>query len=338
MGRKVTARDVAKAAGVSPATVDRVLNTRGGVRPDKEAAVIEAARRLGLDRALQFKAARTLKIAVLLQAPQNPFHAAVQAAFSAAGRTHADLNMQFRIFHAAPTDVVGMAARIAALARSHDGLILTCPDAGPIVDAVNAAAGRVPVITFATDLPESARHVYVGPDDVMAGRLAGDLMGRFLPESGGEVVLIAGVRSMTGQRRREAGFGAVLAERYPRLTLGAVLECEEDAAKVAWLVRRALAEMPGLRGIYNASVGSREVVAALKAAGSARKVVFITHELTQDRQRLLREGAIDAIIDQNPAFAVHTAVLTMARLLGRGTAEPLAPITPVNIHMIENAG
>ena len=49
---KVSITDVARAAGVSTATVDRVLNLRGGVRPDKEERIIETARALVLDRAL----------------------------------------------------------------------------------------------------------------------------------------------------------------------------------------------------------------------------------------------------------------------------------------------
>ena len=83
---KATARDVAKAAGVSLSTVDRVLNGRGGVAADKERRVLEWARKLRLDRALDQRAARTLRIAVLIQPPENPFHAAIQAAFKAANR------------------------------------------------------------------------------------------------------------------------------------------------------------------------------------------------------------------------------------------------------------
>lgn len=46
MGRKTTANDVARAAGVSASTVDRVLNGPGGVDPDKERRVVEWARKL----------------------------------------------------------------------------------------------------------------------------------------------------------------------------------------------------------------------------------------------------------------------------------------------------
>ena len=101
MAGKSTARDVAQAAGVSPSTVDRVLNGRGGVAPDKERRVLEWARRLRLDRALDQRAARTLRVAVLLQPRENPFHAAVQAAFEAANRDFRHFNLQFRISHIA---------------------------------------------------------------------------------------------------------------------------------------------------------------------------------------------------------------------------------------------
>ena len=48
MARKTTARDVAVSRGRIGLTVDRVLNGRGGVDPDKERRVVEWARKLKL--------------------------------------------------------------------------------------------------------------------------------------------------------------------------------------------------------------------------------------------------------------------------------------------------
>jgi LacI family transcriptional regulator len=337
MARKTTAGDIAAAAGVSASTVDRVLNGRGGVHPDKERRVLEWARKLKIDRALDRRLRRTRKVAVLLQPPSNPFHAAVQDAFRAAGRIYADLNLQFPIFHVDPLQPRAIARLLRDLAARHDGLIVTCPDTPEIAEALDHISRTIPVITFATDVRNCGRQAYVGADNRRAGRAAGDLMGRFLQPQGGDVAVISGLFSMIGQEEREMGFRSVLRERYPRCTVSIVLESLEQSERAGDLVFTALRDNPAIRGIYNASAGAQTVVDALKALGRARDVVFITHELTDDRRTLLRDGLIDAIIDQNPEFEVRTAVETIGFLLGCLDAAPPTTIAPINIHMIENA-
>ena len=336
MTRKTTAKDVARAAGVSASTVDRVLNGRGGVDREKERRVIEWARKLNLDRALKHRSARTLRIAVLIQAPDNPFYAEVQNGFAAANRAYGDLNMQFFVHHFDAERPSLLPRGIRDLGARHDGLILTVPQSDAIAEAIRAVAARIPVVTLATDVRDCGRHAYVGPDDRRAGRVAGDLMGRFLGPAGGEVVMIAGLLSLIGNEEREMGFRSALRERYPRCRVAVVLESRERAERAGELVRDALIANPDIRGVYNVSAGAPVVVAALKALGR-QDVVFITHELTPDRRELLRQGRIDAIIDQNPEFEVRAAVETMARLAGRLEGPSSTTITPVHIHMIENA-
>ncbi|MDU2733947.1 MAG: LacI family DNA-binding transcriptional regulator, partial [Mixta calida] len=50
--KKLTLEMVAKIAGVGIATVDRVLNERGGVSPETTRKVLKAARDIGLKRLL----------------------------------------------------------------------------------------------------------------------------------------------------------------------------------------------------------------------------------------------------------------------------------------------
>ncbi len=99
----------------------------------------------------------------------------------------------------------------------------------------------------------------------------------------------------------------------------------------------ALKRNPNIRGVYNASAGAQAVVNALNALGKRDEIIFITHELTDDRRRLLREGMIDAIIDQDPALEVRTAVEAIAAHFGRRDRPPASLITPIHIHTIENA-
>lgn len=337
MGRKTTASQVARAAGVSPSTVDRVLNGRGGVTPEKERRVIEWARRLGLDRAMERRASRTLRIAVLVQPPDNPYHATVQREFEAANRTHAAFNMQFRIYHIDPNNAERTARRIEQVAEASDGLVIIASHS----ERVSAALGVVsekgrPVVTMATDIRGAYARHYIGPDNRQAGRVAGDLMGRLVGRDGGEILMIAGMLSMIGHEEREMGFRAVMRERYPRCRILDVVESYEQASRAGDLVFDALKKNPHVRGIYNASAGAQAVADAMKALGRREEVVFITHELTEDRKQLLREGLIDAVIDQMPSLEVQTAVEALASHFGRRDGPMPSLITPIRIHMIEN--
>jgi hypothetical protein len=98
-----------------------VLNDRGGVAPEKEARVLSAARRLKVDRNLNRRYARVLRIAVLIQSAANPFHEALRAGFASASRAYADLSLQFLIQHILPGDAGGIAATVRGAMDRHDG-------------------------------------------------------------------------------------------------------------------------------------------------------------------------------------------------------------------------
>lgn len=336
MARKATADDVARAAGVSASTVDRVLNNRGGVSEIKERQVFAAARRLKLDRALDPRDARTLRVAAFLQPPANPFHAALTTAIQAANRGPDPFNIQTRIFHVEPSRPQQTAQRVQAAGAQHDAVIICVAHDDALARALEVVTDMgKPVITLATDI-RCRGAIYVGPDNLRSGRLAGELMGRFLGAQGGEIILIAGLLSMIGQQERRDGFQAVLGERFPQCRVAEVFESHEDSARAGDLVYRALRRNPLIRGIYNESAGAGAVADALQRLGHQGKVTFITHELTRKRRQLLQAGAIDAIIDQNPSAEIDTAIRAIAAFYRRTAADTGSTVTPVNVFLREN--
>lgn len=334
--RKISIVDVAKAAGVSPATVDRVLNQRGGVRSDKENLVLTAARALGIDRALDRTPLRTLRVAVLIQGPGNPFHASLRQGIDLASRMYVALNMQFFVQYIDPRRPTAIAAQIRD-AHSYNGIIVTSPDDIHVRDAIASLSRHIPVVTLATDLADCGRTAYVGPDDHKAGRVAGDLMGLFLHPTGGHVMMVAGSRHITGHRDRERGFRAILNERYPSCSLATVIETGEDPEEAGRLVEIAFKTDPNLKGIYHLSAGAQAIVKSLERLGRAHDTVIITHELTTDRRRLLKERRIHAVIDQKPVLEARLAVETIAKLLGRLPGDGVSLATDIEIFLPENA-
>jgi LacI family transcriptional regulator len=337
MSRKPTMTDVAREAGVSLSAVDRVLNDRGGVQPEKARAILNAARRLGLDRALATRPARSLRVAVLIQPPGNPFHAELRRGLQLAARLYADRNMQFLVHHIDPNDPARVAAVVAAQGRQCDGLIITGPDDPRVAAALRQTAVSRPVVTLADDITDSGRSAYVGPDDRRAGRVAGDLMGKILWPQGGEVVMVIGLASKRGHREREIGFRSVLAEYYPDTVVAGVIETREEPDRAGLLVDRALTSAPDIRGIYHCTAGTQQVVDALRRRRQKGRTVLVVHELTANRRLLLRQRAIDAVIDQHAALEAQVAVETMARLLGRMGGDPISTVVEMRVYLPENA-
>lgn len=333
---KTTLEDVALAAGVSVATVDRVVNQRGGVSADKEAAIMQAARRLGLDRNLTIKPTLTKRIAILIQPPSNPFHDQLRQGIEQARAIHRDLNLLFQVEHIDPTRPDDIAARIARAAGWADGMILTVPAAPQVVTAIEALPPRIPVVTMADDVPAASRTAFVGPDDRQSGRVAGDLMGLLVGQAGGEVLVLIGRFDMPGHGARSSGFIDLLAERHPTIRVSEVLETHEDKSAAAAMALRAARISPDLRGIYLCTTGCKDLVTALQPIRQTRPIAVITHELTPDRRAMLKARKVQAIIDQKPMLEARLAVETMARLVGRLEGEAGSVATEIQIFMPES--
>lgn len=337
MSRKTTLTQIADAAGVSLSTVDRVLNRRGGVTPACEERVLEWASRLNLDRVVFREYLKVLRIAVVMQTAGNPFYKGLQDAFADLAASMLDLKVSCFIHYIDVTDVTKSIHKINQISTSHDALILVSPDDPRLSDALRLVSRRIPIVTLVTDLPNSGRIAYVGPDNRQTGRVAGELMGRFLGPPGGDVLVVLGMRRIVGHEEREIGFRSALRERFPACRIVAGLESGEDRERAGEVVNEALNDHSSVRGIYNISDGNTAIVRSIRSMGLENRIVLITHELTPDRRVLLRDGMLDAVIDQNPRLEARRALEALMRHFRRADAErPVEAYTEFNIYIREN--
>ena len=335
--KKTTLDRIAAASGVSLSTVDRVLNRRGGVSPAKEARVLEWANRLNVDRVLFRGYLRMLRVAVLMASPKNPFYRGLHDAFAELGTTMAEMRMTSVIYHLDPGNVRAAVKQLREGATACDALIVIGPNDPELAAALRQLSTTLPVVTLVTDIPGSGRIAYVGPDNRQMGRVAGELTGRFLGPQGGDVLLLLGMHHIIGHEEREMGFRSVIRERFPQLNISASLESGEDGNRAGEVIGHALRENSDIRGIYNVSSGNTRIARALMSMGLDQQVVLITHELTAERSRMLREGAIDAIIDQDPREEARRAVELLGRHFNRiEPATTTGSFTPFHIYLREN--
>ena len=337
MTKKLTLEELAEAAGVSIATVDRVVNQRGGVSAKAEKNVLEWANRLNLDRHLYRSYLSSIRVAVLIPSTINPFFSAMSDAFRALGGETNNTKINTFIHTIDSMDARKISRKLSDLATQYDAMVICCPDHQQVSDAIQKVAGLLPVVTLVTDLPKSGRIAYVGPDNRQIGRVAGEIMGRFLGESGGKVLMMLGYNRIAGHQEREMGFRLVLRERFPNVSILDVADSEEDSSRAAQIAQNALKHSPDIRGIYNVSAGNYEIAQTLIKLGRTTDVVFITHELTPKRREMLKRGILDAVIDQNPRMEARRAIDVLAHHFNRAQfAQITDDFIPFEIFLREN--
>ncbi|PWK60581.1 LacI family DNA-binding transcriptional regulator [Roseicyclus mahoneyensis] len=318
-----TLTDIATAAGVSPATVDRVLHGRPGVAGRTRAQVLQAARRLGYLADLP-EAPAPMVFHLVLPQTRNAYFREVIGHARALTPPHVTLE----VLRAPALDPAAFARVLRDLGPS-DGIAVLALGHPQVAEAIRARVeGGTPVVTLATDIPEAPRTGFVGLDNLRAGRLAGYTLARFLgPAPEGKVALIAGHLGFRGHMEREMGFRAVLAQEFAGLSLLALRETREDRARARLETLSLLAAHPDLVGIYNAGGGTVGIGAALTEAGRTG-VVFVAHEATEENRALLLDGTLDAVIDQSAREEMQEVfALLMAAARGQGRdAPPLCPV------------
>lgn len=319
MPNRLTLQDVAREAGVSPATVDRVLNNRDGVKSRTREKVLNTAFRLGYVTGSELMSARRsadrpVRISVLLPAGTNSFILRLHDQIRQQAALRPDLQVTIETLEGFNPQTV--ASRLAALQDSVDGLALVAQDHPVVREALrNLTRAGVAIVTIASDVQNVPRTAYVGIDNRQAGRLAGQLMGRLIGRAvPAKVALFAGSLSYRGHEEREMGFRHILREEFPGIDIVELREIMDDRDKAIIETRLLLDRHPDLAGLYNVGGGTVGIAQEIHRRGLARHIILIGHEATEANKQLLLDGTLDAVIDQNPRVEAREAlnILTAA--------------------------
>lgn len=309
---RTTLEDVARTAGVSLATVDRVLNRRPGVHANTAERVQAAVDLLKYrpDRlAARLARGRDHRFRFVLPVGDNAFMQALEKEARSAAERFAEERVQIGITHVDVFDGDVLATALEAMQGEVDGVAVVALDHPRVREAIDElAAAGVTVVTLVSDVPRAGRSHYVGIDNSAAGRTAASLLGRFLSGREGKVGLIAGSVALRDHIERQLGFEQVMSRDFPHLKVLPIREGRDEDERAEALCRDLLRDHPDLVGLYNIGAGTSGIVTALESAGRERDLVFIAHDLTVFNRKYLIRGAIDAIIHQDPGHEIRSAV------------------------------
>lgn len=313
--RAPTISEIARRAGLSTATVDRVLNNRSGVR-EKTRVKVQAATSQLL-RQSNTSEFRKLRIGLVVESGES-FNRTLEAGVRQFNAANQDVEILGKYFISTALESAFVVNQISKMAENTDCLILVSRENAEINRAVkDVVRQEKPIICLTSDLPRSGRASYVGNDQTAAGETAGFLIGRSVRQQSGRVLFVLSV-AFRCQQEREQGFRNVLRTEFPDLVIDERISAAEDFATAHDELSRYVSENGPPAAIYNVSGANMGIASALVKHGLERQVLFVGHELNENSRGLMEKGIMDFAIGHNVGHEIRLCVAEARRLLASG--------------------
>lgn len=338
---KPTVNDIARVAGVSLATVDRVLNARPGVREVTIERVHNAIQELDYVRdaaAANLARGRTFDFLFVLPASDNEFVASLERQIDEYSKSLAADRTTLSILKVEAFDPKAMTRIINDVdPEIVDGIVIFGPETPSVRDAIDQIRNRdVLVVTLVSDLPSSARDAFVGIDNIAAGRTAGQLMGRFVQGNAGKILVITGSMLARDHLERRLGFDDVMTKDFPNFDVLASLEGRDDPDLLEKLLPPTFEANPDVSGVYSSAAGNAGLIRFLRKREFSQDIVVVAHELTPLSREALELGIFDAIISQDTGHLVRSAVRILRARSDNSPINPAQEQIRIDVYLKEN--
>jgi ribose transport system substrate-binding protein len=204
------------------------------------------------------------------------------------------------------------------LAKGVAGVAISPVNPDDSTDILNQVASKAALITQDADAPNSNRLMYLGTDNVAAGRQAGELMKKSLPE-GGTAMLFVGTMDAANARERTQGIKEAIAGT--KIEIIDIRTDGGDQAKAKANVEDTLTKYPDINllvGLW--AYNTPQIYNAVKAAGMGGKVKIVGFDEDQQTLKGISEGVIDGTVVQQPYEFGYQSMITLAKIIEGDTS------------------
>jgi LacI family transcriptional regulator len=341
MGKRPTIADLARAAEVSVATVDRVLNLRLPVREATAERVLQAAESIGyhatalLKQRLRFDVP-TRTFGFLLQ-KRDAFYQQLGDDLQAATRNLVAVRGKALVEYVTELSPQTIAERLRAMAEHVDAMALVSVDHPYVSEAIAALRARgKPTFAILSDLTAEARAGFIGRDNRKEGRTAGWMIAKTVGRPG-KVGIIVGSHRYLCQETAEISFRAYFREHAPQFQLLEPLVNLEDARIAYAATQDMMATHRELVGLYICGGGMEGAIEAAREDRVHGPMAIVCNELTPKTRAGLIESVLTAVISTPTALLSSKTLEAMARALDASASEPASQtIVPFDLFIGTN--
>ncbi|WP_159997984.1 sugar-binding protein [Roseomonas sp. 18066] len=199
------------------------------------------------------------------------------------------------------------------LARRVAGIAISPINPANSTEMLNRVAAQSILFTSDSDAPNSNRMVYIGTDNVAAGREAGKQMKRALPQ-GGKAMLFVGTMDADNARERVQGIREEL--QGSEIGIVDIRTDESDIARAKRNVEDVLARYADINllvGLW--AYNTPQIYQAVKGAGREGKVKIVGFDEDGLTLRGVADGTIESTVVQQPYEFGYQSMIGMVKVL-----------------------
>jgi ribose transport system substrate-binding protein len=203
------------------------------------------------------------------------------------------------------------------VAQDVSGIVLApLSDKGLLASVRHATEAKIPVVVFDSNLEGDAQTSFVATDNVAAGAMAADELARRMGDKG-NVLVLRYLEGSASTGNRERGFLEAIAKHRDIHVVsdnqygGATTETAFATSENVLAAKNAAAG--GVSGIFAPNESTTfGMLLALRKNNLAAKIHFVGFDASDKLVAAVKDGAIDALVLQNPFNIGYLAVKTMA--------------------------
>ncbi|MDY4754638.1 MAG: LacI family DNA-binding transcriptional regulator [Candidatus Faecousia sp.] len=319
-----TMMEIARLAGVSRGTVDRVINGRGGVGPETTERILRAAAQLEYS---PNKAARALSAGkrnfliefILFNPGKAHYYLDIrQGALSAVEELQAsDVILKFRYLENWSEQEI-LTRLNEAVADGASGIAVFATSDPAVVERIREITDAgIPVMTVGSEIPECGQLGFVGSNAYRAGRTAAGLI-HLIQRQEIHLGVILGFRSRFYHNRRLTGLTAGLEEQGRPWSLSFVECSNDDEFDCFDIVKEQMLLHPEVNTLFLSTSSSYGACRALERLKLPKLPKVVCYDKTPGIREMLQKGVISATIGQEPVRQGRKAVLMLFDYLAFG--------------------
>jgi LacI family transcriptional regulator len=302
-----TIKEVARLAGVSRGTVDRVIHNRPGVNPDLRRKILSILKEVEYTPNFAGRALvhsnRKYRIGVILSPDFNPFVEQVKQGIKEEADQIAEFGVELNIEVVRAFDTREQLSMLDSLYSSGISAIAIVPvDDSLIKEKIDWIVSQgIPVVTFNSDLQGCRRLCFIGQDNYKAGKTQGRLASMFLRKDPrpSKVLVISSTDHLTCHKERVKGFLEKIST-YRNIEMIGYEENYDMDSLSRQITTQYLEKHNDISLIYLTGGGISGVAQALVEKNVAGKIYILCHDLIPKSLELLRAGIVDIVIGQDP--------------------------------------